>query len=195
MPTKPWWITAAVAVLLLILSAQILHAIHGQSLTWDEGDHIFAGYESWKTHDYGLNPEHPPMVKMLATIPLLGLDLQVPRLQGRFFKTEAYLDGRQMLFHNGPQYPARSLVFRVRVAAMIFTLVAALLGLLRRLRDVWRAGWSGRALPLLLRARPCSRMVPTSRPTWLPPALSSRPSIPSGAGTSGRLGSGSWSSG
>ena len=127
MPTKPWWTTAAVALLLVILSVQILHAIHGQSLTWDEGDHIFAGYESWKTHDYGLNPEHPPMVKMVATIPLLGLNLQVPKLQGRFFKTEAYLDGRQMLFHNGPQYPARNLIFRVRTAAMIFTIIAALL--------------------------------------------------------------------
>ena len=120
-----------VLTLLLILSAQILHAIHSQSLTWDEGDHIFAGYESWKTHDFGLNPEHPPMVKLLATLPLLPLHLSVPPLQNRYFKEEAYLDGQQLLFHNGPadggHYSAETLVFRTRIPTLLFTLVAALL--------------------------------------------------------------------
>jgi hypothetical protein len=125
------WVTAAVLTLLLILSAQILHAIHGQSLTWDEDDHIFAGYESWTTHDFGLNPEHPPMVKLLATLPLLPLHLNVPPLQHRFFKAESYLDGRQLLFHNGPsdggRYTAETLVFRARLPTLLFTLSAALL--------------------------------------------------------------------
>ena len=123
--------TAAVVLLLLILSAQVLHAIHGQSLTWDEDDHIFAGYESWKTHDFGLNPEHPPLVKLLATLPLLPLHLTVPPLQHRFFKAEAYFGGRQFLFHNGPadgnQYSAETLVFRARLPTLLFTLAAALL--------------------------------------------------------------------
>jgi hypothetical protein len=133
-PTSPRinrWITAAVVALLLILSAQILHAIHGQSLTWDEDDHIFAGYESWKTHDFGLNPEHPPMVKQLATLPLLPLHLNVPPLQNRFFKTEAYLDGQQLLYHNGPadggRYSVDTLVFRARLPTLFFAIAAALL--------------------------------------------------------------------
>ncbi len=125
------WITAAILSLLLILSAQVLHAIHGQSLTWDEDDHIFAGYESWKTHDFGLNPEHPPMVKLLATLPLLPLHLNVPPLQHRFFKEEAYLDGHDLLFHNGPangnHYSAETLVFRARLPTLLFALAAALL--------------------------------------------------------------------
>ncbi len=125
------WATAAVLALLLILTAQILHAIHGQSLTWDEGDHIFAGYESWETHDFGLNPEHPPMVKLLATLPLLPLHLNVPPLQHRFFKTESYLDGQQLLFHNGPsdggRYTAETLVFLARLPTVLFALAAAVL--------------------------------------------------------------------
>jgi hypothetical protein len=125
------YVTAAVLTLLLILSAQIIHAIHGQSLTWDEDDHIFAGYESWKTHDFSLNPEHPPMVKLLATLPLLPLHLNVPPLQNRFFKTESYLDGRQLLFHNGPadgnRYTAETLVFRARLPTLFFAIAAALL--------------------------------------------------------------------
>ncbi len=127
MPRTRTWTAATVVTLLLLLTAQIVHAVRGESLTWDEGDHIFAGYETWKTGDYGLNPEHPPLVKMLATLPLLALPLKVPPLQGRFFKTEAYMDGRELLFRNAPQYSAQTLVFRVRMFAMLLTLIAALL--------------------------------------------------------------------
>jgi 4-amino-4-deoxy-L-arabinose transferase-like glycosyltransferase len=117
----------AVVLLLLIFAAQMVVAVRGQSLTWDEDDHIFAGYMSWKTADFGLNPEHPPLVKLLATIPLLPLDLRVPKLQGRYFKEEAYLSGRDFLFGNAPQYSSETLVFRVRMAAMILTLLMAVL--------------------------------------------------------------------
>lgn len=118
---------AAVLALLLVLVWQVGHAIRGESLTWDEGDHIFAGYESWKTKDFGLNPEHPPLVKLIATLPLLSLDLKVPKLQDRFFKVESYMDGRELLYRNGPEYPAGTLIFRVRIFSMVFTVVAALL--------------------------------------------------------------------
>ncbi len=121
------WTSVTIFLLLVVLCTQVLHAIRNESLTWDEGDHIFAGYETWKTSDYGLNPEHPPMVKMLATIPLLALPLKVPALQGRFFKSEAYLDGRELLFHNQPAYSAETLTFRVRLLPLLFTVVAALL--------------------------------------------------------------------
>ncbi len=121
----------AVPALILIFWLQMLHAVRGQSLTWDEGDHIFAGYESWRTHDFGLNPEHPPMVKMIGALPLLPLDLKVPTVGHRFFKEEAYFDGRDLLFHNGPadggHYDSNTLLFRARLFASIFSLVAAVL--------------------------------------------------------------------
>jgi hypothetical protein len=120
-------IVGLVVVLLLVMGCEVVSTIRQQSLTWDEGDHIFAGYESWKTKDFGLNPEHPPMVKMLATIPLLGLPLKVPALQGRFFKTESYLDGRELLFRNAPRYSADTLILRVRLVAGVFALALALL--------------------------------------------------------------------
>lgn len=127
MPQRKPWVFVIVFALLFALSFQILHAIHGQSLTWDEGDHIFAGYETWLTSDYGLNPEHPPLVKGLATIPLLALHLKVPPLQHRFFKDEAYLDGRELLFRNQPAYSPQFLTFLVRLPTLLFTLIAALL--------------------------------------------------------------------
>src|SRR5215469_10422596 len=113
-------------VLVMVFAIQVVSVVRQESLTWDEGDHIFAGYMSWKTHDFGFNPEHPPLMKSLATIPLLELPLRVPPDQHRHFKDEAYFDGRDMLFGNGPAYSAETLTFRVRMAAGIVALLLAL---------------------------------------------------------------------
>ncbi len=99
------------------------------SASWDEGDHIFSGYMNWKHREYSLNPEHPPLVKLVATLPLLGLDLRIAPRQGRFFKDEAYYGGRELLFRNDPRYggyyTADSLLFRVHMAVSIFALLLA----------------------------------------------------------------------
>ncbi|WP_263367317.1 ArnT family glycosyltransferase [Edaphobacter bradus] len=143
------FVVGGVALLLLVFALQFVTVVKQESLTWDEGDHIFAGYMSWKTHDYGLNPEHPPLMKMLATVPLLGLPLHVPADQHRFFKDEAYLDGRDMLFGSGPAYSAETLTFRARMATGI---VAMLLGLLVFLaaQEMFGAGAGFLALTLLV---------------------------------------------
>src|SRR6201991_5155666 len=124
---RRWRVGAGVLLLLVVFALEVVTTVRQESLTWDEGDHIFAGYMSWKTHDYGLNTEHPPLVKMLAAIPLLNLPLRVPPDQHRFFKSEAYLDGRDMLFGNGPEYSAESLTFRVRMFAGVLALLMALI--------------------------------------------------------------------
>jgi len=105
---------AAVAALLLVQAAEIVTVVRQESLTFDEDDHIFAGYEMWKTGDYGLNPEHPPLVKLLATSVILGESLQIPPNKGRFFKEEAYLDGRDFLWKNDPDH---HLLLRMRLMA------------------------------------------------------------------------------
>jgi len=59
-------VVAGVAFLLAILVTQLALSIRQESITWDEDDHIYSGYMSLKTGEFGLNPEHPPLVKMLA---------------------------------------------------------------------------------------------------------------------------------
>jgi len=110
-----WWLAGGLIVLQMILIAII---VHGESLTFDEGDHIFAGYMMWHSGDYGLNPEHPPLVKLVATLPLLQEKLWVPPLQHRMFKGEAYLDGRDFMERNDG--PGHGLLFRMRLAAGVF---------------------------------------------------------------------------
>src|SRR5436189_697132 len=43
------------------------------SPTSDETAHLAAGYSYLVTYDYRLNPEHPPLAKMFAALPLLGM--------------------------------------------------------------------------------------------------------------------------
>jgi hypothetical protein len=119
------WVLWAVLALLAVQALQIAFVVHRESLTWDEDDHMFAGYMMWHTGDYGLNPEHPPLVKLLATLPLLGEKLWVPQLQNRDFKTEAYMGGRDWLARNDGA--SQRLVFRMRLAAGLLALALSLL--------------------------------------------------------------------
>jgi len=116
-----WGIAAGLIVAQMILT---LVMVHRESLTFDEDNHMFAGYMMWHTKDYGLNPEHPPFVKLLATVPMLGQALWVPELKDRDFKTEAYLDGRDWLARNDGD--RNQLVFEMRVAAGLLTVALSL---------------------------------------------------------------------
>jgi 4-amino-4-deoxy-L-arabinose transferase-like glycosyltransferase len=111
------WVTIAVVALIAVQILQIVVVIHRESLTWDEGDHMYAGYRMWKNGDYGLNPEHPPLVKLLATLPVLAENLWVPPLKGIYFKGEAYLGGRDWLERNDGG--SQRLVFRMRLATVL----------------------------------------------------------------------------
>lgn len=114
------WTWAIVVLLLVAQAAQFAYVVHRESLTFDEDNHMFSGYMMWKTGDYGLNPEHPPLVKLLATLPLLGEKLWIPPLQHREFKQEAYLDGRDWLAHNDGG--SQRLVFRMRLTTGLLAL-------------------------------------------------------------------------
>src|SRR5450432_4175221 len=142
---RPWVTITGVILLLLVLEGQLLYSVRRESLTWDEGDHIFAGYMSLKHHDFGLNPEHPPLVKMVAALPLQNMTLREPQLQNRYFKTEAYLSGGDFIFQNDFE----TIIFRARMAASIFALMVALLAFLSA-REMFGTGAGFLALLLIV---------------------------------------------
>lgn len=117
------WVAAAVASLLVVLFVQLAFLADRNSITWDEDDHIYAGYMSLKHGDFGLNPEHPPLVKMLAATPLLPMQLKMPTLQSRSFKIEAFLNGKDFVFKND----FNRVIWRARVAASLLTVLLVLL--------------------------------------------------------------------
>ncbi len=57
----------------------VLGTIRELSPTFDEPVHVLAGYSYLKWKDYRVNPEHPPLAKALAALPLLALDIKDPR--------------------------------------------------------------------------------------------------------------------
>lgn len=118
-----WPVLLGASLLCGILVAELSLSVRRESQTWDEACHIYSGYSYWIRADFGMNPEHPPLVKLLAAVPLLGMSLRTPTLQGRDFKVEAFLDGRDFLYSNN----ADAILFRARMAVTLFTLLLALL--------------------------------------------------------------------
>jgi hypothetical protein len=68
----------AVIALLVIIAGEIFLSSRQQSQVFDEADHLYAGYEYWKHGDFGRNPEHPPLMKLVAASALLRLPLKEP---------------------------------------------------------------------------------------------------------------------
>jgi 4-amino-4-deoxy-L-arabinose transferase-like glycosyltransferase len=113
----------AVAFLLLILFIELAFSIRRETQTWDEGCHIFAGYSYWTRGDFGMNPEHPPLLKLLATGPLLGLSLRAPAHPKIFSKEEDFTTAAQFVYAND----AEKILFRARIAVSVLTLLLALM--------------------------------------------------------------------
>jgi hypothetical protein len=109
-------------LLLCILSLQLFFSVRRETQTWDEANHIYAGYLSLTRRDYGLNPEHPPLVKLLATLPLLSAQLKVPEPEQRFFKEDAFLRGKEFLYQNDPE----KILARTRTSAALLALLTAI---------------------------------------------------------------------
>ena len=67
-PLKPRLLAGlCVAAFLIFSSGNILNT----SPTSDETTHLAAGWSYLKTGDFRLNPEHPPLLKSVAALPML----------------------------------------------------------------------------------------------------------------------------
>lgn len=69
--------TIAIAMLGLMFILMFFSSWN-DSATMDEEAHIPSGYSYLTQQDYRLNPEHPPLIKDLAALPLLFLNLNFP---------------------------------------------------------------------------------------------------------------------
>ncbi len=66
------------AGLALVLALQLTGAVRQWSITSDEINHLHAGYRYLTCGDFGWNPEHPPLVKLIAALPLLAMQIKDP---------------------------------------------------------------------------------------------------------------------
>ncbi|MCX6738103.1 MAG: glycosyltransferase family 39 protein [Candidatus Parcubacteria bacterium] len=109
-------------IAILLLGACFLMAFlssRNMSLTMDEKAHIPAGYSYLAFGDYRLNPEHPPLAKDLAALPLLFLDLKFP-LQDKSWTQDRngqWDAGYQFIFNSGNN--PDQIIFWARLPMMI----------------------------------------------------------------------------
>ncbi len=71
----PRWMVPA--VLLLVYAAQCAWFIGAQSLTYDEPVHIAEGLDAWRNGRFQQYNDHPPLARLLCTLPLLKPRWQV----------------------------------------------------------------------------------------------------------------------
>jgi hypothetical protein len=67
------------AVLLATMFFLAIFSIKDDTFIFDETAHIAAGFSYLTQKDYRLNPEHPPLIKDLAALPLLFMNLNFPK--------------------------------------------------------------------------------------------------------------------
>lgn len=115
--------TVLVGLLLAVFAAELLLSVRQNSQTFDESVHLYAGYSYWKRGDFGINPEHPPFIKLVAALPLLPSRLPVQPPPEIFFRAAGGSGGIQFLY----SHDADALLFRARAAASVFALALALL--------------------------------------------------------------------
>src|SRR6185503_2626860 len=114
------------------MAAELVYAARTDGITVDEPVYISAGYRHLTALDFRLNPETPPLAKMLAALPLLPLDLHTPLAPGEW----GFID---RFFHENS---ATRIISWARVPAIVMSLLLAAL--------VW--GW-GRVVGVPAMAR------------------------------------------
>jgi predicted membrane-bound dolichyl-phosphate-mannose-protein mannosyltransferase len=75
---KRFFYPIAVTLLLGVMFVLMFFSAKGDSNIVDEVAHIPSGYSYLTTGDYRLNPEHPPIIKDLAALPLVFMNLKFP---------------------------------------------------------------------------------------------------------------------
>src|SRR5258708_15304623 len=60
----------ALGICLIALPVLRHSFVHTNSFTFDELTHIQAGYRYWQCGEFANNPEHPPLVKLIAAAPI-----------------------------------------------------------------------------------------------------------------------------
>src|SRR5213594_5220244 len=112
------WTWAAIG-LICLFCVQALLALARLSATRDEPVHLSAGYSYWQTLDFRLNPEHPPLAKLVAALPLLVLKPNLDTSSIDWTEASEYPFGFAFLYGND----ADRLLFWGRVPMIVLAAI------------------------------------------------------------------------
>jgi hypothetical protein len=131
----------AIALPLLVAASLMVASIRTMSATADEVAHLPAGFTYITMRDFRLNPEHPPLLKALAAIPLVIAGAHSPAPDGASWRAAAYDPDQEWQFGHDflyatPGNDADRLLSLGRLAMIALALgLGALLWLWAR--DLW----------------------------------------------------------
>jgi 4-amino-4-deoxy-L-arabinose transferase-like glycosyltransferase len=118
--SRPRVFLLIVIPLALVMGLRQIHTARQDTQTWDEGLHIASGYSSLTLGDHRLDPEHPPLARMMLAAPILGMRLRFDTSQPAFQSADSVEMGRQLLYENGDR--AERILFRARLVSILLTL-------------------------------------------------------------------------
>ena len=121
---KPVYIILVILIIIISFALNITSAIN-QSQTTDEGVHITAGYSYLKYNDFKINPEHPPLIKIISAVPLLFLDLNFPDNSSYWEEEEQWGLAKKFLYESGNNADLIILLSRIPII-----LLTTLLGII-----------------------------------------------------------------
>ena len=90
-----------VTFLLSLMFFVAVTSMAGDSAIEDEVPHIVSGYSYLTKGDYRLNPEHPPLIKDLAAVPLLFIRPNFPTEQWQAGVNDQWSEGANFLYKTG----------------------------------------------------------------------------------------------
>jgi len=109
---------ATIALLACLCAAQLYPAWH-ESNIGDEPVELAAGYSYLRTGDFRMNPEHPPLAKILAALPLLALHPSLPLDSTAWTRADEYGFGMQFFEQNS--HLIDPLLFSARLVSIFLT--------------------------------------------------------------------------
>lgn len=121
------YIAFALACIIAVSGALMFVSSEREAAIMDELPHIPAGYSYVRFLDYRLNPEHPPLLKALAGVPLLFLDLNFPTTHKSWAEdiNGQWDAGTEFLYRSGND--ADIVISLARIAPMLLTLLMIVL--------------------------------------------------------------------
>jgi hypothetical protein len=102
-----------------------------ESATWDEPQHLVTGYSALAFHDYRTDPEHPPLIRMWAALPLLGINgIRMDLQKIDPVASASWVMNSQFFFCHDTLYVSNDADHLLYAARFMIVLLGVLLGVL-----------------------------------------------------------------
>ncbi len=118
------WAGLAAALLLAVHAGLAISSLAVKSVTNDELAHLPAGLAAVATGELRLNPEHPPLVKLLSGLAASTLHPALPLDSSAYREANEWRFGREVLFESGND--PRALLFRGRLPIVALSVLGGL---------------------------------------------------------------------